>query len=195
MTEPLVSAPFMIGEIKCWALASAPTGWALCNGDVHLIANFPEAGLAFGNTFGGDGITTFGVPDLRDRVPVGVSDTVTLGSTGGANSVTLVTANLPAHSHALGAGITAETTIELASNVASLPSDTTPTEINHFIGGPTGGPGSAIIWKPSLGTAPVTQGGVTTAVTGSTEDTGGGESVDVKNPYLGLNWIICLTGV
>lgn len=183
-----------IGEIKCWALASAPTGWALCNGDLHLIANFPEAGLAFGDTFGGDGITTFGVPDLRDRVPMGVSDTVALGSTGGSASVTLSTENLPAHGHELADGVTAETTVLLASNVTTQSSELTPTATNCFIGGPTGGPGSAMIWKPSEGSAPVEQGGVTTTVTGSTEDTGSGTAVDITNPYLGLNWIVCLVG-
>jgi len=196
-TQTLQEGDTLIGvallcEIKLWSLPVAPGGWALCDGTTYLIADYPQAGALLGTLYGGDGVITFGVPDLRDRAPRGAGGALELGDTGGTDTVTLATANLPAHSHSLGAGASATTTIQLASDQTSNAADLTPTSTNHFIGGLTGGPGSATIWKPSVGSAPITQGGVTTTVSGSTESAGSGSAVTVTNPYLGLNFIIAL---
>lgn len=85
----------MLGEVRMLAVAQASAGWVPCDGRLLDVADYPAAGAAFGARWGGDGVTTFGVPDLRDRVPRGAYTTV-LGSSDGADSVVLAKANLPA---------------------------------------------------------------------------------------------------
>lgn len=82
-------------EIKLWPLASPPVGWALCHGQVLNIADHLVAGALLGDAYGGDGVTTFGVPNMRGRVALGADSTHALASAGGANSTFLVNDNLP----------------------------------------------------------------------------------------------------
>jgi len=90
------------GDLKAVATASVPGGWLLANGQAVSRTSFAALFAAIGTTYGaGNGATTFNVPDMRDRVPVGVSGTKTLGSGGGAESVTLITTNLPPHTHTI----------------------------------------------------------------------------------------------
>lgn len=91
--------PAIIGEIKPWALDTIPTGWALCDGSLYTFAAYPDAGPLFGNKYGGDGTTTFGVPDLRDKTLRGAGGSLTLGQEGGSDSITLSESQLPTHSH------------------------------------------------------------------------------------------------
>jgi microcystin-dependent protein len=90
-----------IGEVTMFFGVDAPTGWLLCQGQAvsrtTYAALFREIGTAAG---AGNGSTTFNIPDLRDRVPVGVSGTKARGTTGGVDSVTLAVTNLPSHTHA-----------------------------------------------------------------------------------------------
>jgi microcystin-dependent protein len=89
-----------IGEIKLFAGNYAPVGWAFADGSLLSIADNDALFALIGTTYGGDGITTFALPDLRGRVPVhyGTSngETVVIGQAWGANSATLAAANLPA---------------------------------------------------------------------------------------------------
>lgn len=99
--------PF-IAQIQPFAFNFAPRGWTLCNGQLLPISQYTAIFSLVGTTFGGDGRTTFGVPDLRGRSMVGVGtgpglETRTWGMRGGRNSVVLLTQNMPAHSHALNA--------------------------------------------------------------------------------------------
>lgn len=94
--------PFL-GEIRLFPWPWAPTGWLLCNGAVLPIVNNQALASLLGNRYGGDGKTTFGVPDLRGRVPVdmGTSADITYaqGDVGGAEGVALTMATMPPHSH------------------------------------------------------------------------------------------------
>lgn len=90
-------------EIKLWPLATAPNGWALCHGQVLNIADHPVAGALLGDSYGGDGCTTFGVPNLRGRVALGADDAHALASCGGQNSTVLANNHLPA-SHIAASG-------------------------------------------------------------------------------------------
>ncbi len=97
--------PF-IAQIQPFAFSFAPRGWVLCNGQLLAIAQFSAVFSLVGTTFGGDGRTTFGIPDLRGRSMVGVGsgpglETRTWGMRGGANNVVLLTQNLPSHNHYL----------------------------------------------------------------------------------------------
>ena len=110
--DPVWSAsPAMpVGGVIMWALDDLPTGgWLWCRGGSYNIADYPALGALLGTTYGGDGFTTFGVPDLRGRAPVGsgtgdASDATAWG-TGqkrGTEGVTLTESQIPAHTHALG---------------------------------------------------------------------------------------------
>jgi microcystin-dependent protein len=94
-----------LGEIALVAFNFAPQGWAFCNGQLLSIAQNTALFSLLGTTYGGDGKTTFGLPNLQSRVPLhfgqgaGLS-TYALGATGGVESVTLQTTQMPAHTHA-----------------------------------------------------------------------------------------------
>lgn len=88
-----------IGEVRLFAFTRCPSGWLPCDGTLHKISNHTALFTLLGTAFGGDGKTTFGVPDLRGRVPIHRSDTYKLGEQVGLETVTLETNNLPSHSH------------------------------------------------------------------------------------------------
>jgi microcystin-dependent protein len=98
----------LVGEVSWFAggVAKLPSGWLACDGAVHDVNDFPELAELLGDTFGGNGTTTFGVPDLRGRAAIGEGDGPgltqrVLGDDGGAESVTLSAEQLPAHSHTI----------------------------------------------------------------------------------------------
>lgn len=99
--------PFL-GEIRLWGPAAPPTGWALCDGQLLSVASNAALFNVLGNRFGGDGVTTFALPDLRGRIPIGPGQAPglsnrQLGQAGGAETCTLTVAQLPAHAHTLAA--------------------------------------------------------------------------------------------
>jgi microcystin-dependent protein len=99
--------PFL-GEIKMFGGNFAPRGWALCNGQLMSIAQNTALFSILGTQFGGDGIQTFALPDLRGRIPVGSGSgpglsPYTIGQLGGSEQVTLTTGQMPAHSHLVNA--------------------------------------------------------------------------------------------
>jgi microcystin-dependent protein len=94
-----MSEPFL-AEIKIVGFNFAPRGWAFCDGQILPINQNQSLYSLLGTTYGGDGRTSFGLPDLRGRVPVHVGDEVTLGAKAGVESVALDPAEIPEHSHA-----------------------------------------------------------------------------------------------
>jgi microcystin-dependent protein len=95
MSEPYV------GEIRLFAGNFAPLGWAFCDGQVLAIAQSEVLFNLIGTTYGGDGQSTFQLPDLRGRVPVHQGAGYVQGESGGQETVTLSAAQLPAHGHAM----------------------------------------------------------------------------------------------
>lgn len=99
-----------IGEVRLFGGNFAPLGWAFCDGTLYSISQFEAVYTILGTTFGGDGRNTFGVPDLRGRVAVGTGQgagltPIDLGEVGGTETVTMTTAQMPAHSHTAAATI------------------------------------------------------------------------------------------
>lgn len=98
-----MSEPFL-GEIQMVGFNFAPRGWAFCNGSLLSIAQNDALFALLGTIYGGDGQTTFALPDLRGRIPLnqgqgpGLTNRV-IGEAGGAESVTLIEGQMPAHSH------------------------------------------------------------------------------------------------
>jgi microcystin-dependent protein len=95
--------PF-IGEVRIHGGNFPPSGWAFCNGQILAVASYPALFNVIGARFGGNGTTTFALPDLRGRTPLGPGQGPglalrALGEAGGVESHTLTTAEMPAHAH------------------------------------------------------------------------------------------------
>lgn len=88
-----------LGDIRIFAGNFAPIGWMMCRGQPLIIADYSALFSLLGTTYGGDGVTTFNLPDFRGRAPLGVGSTFALGQRGGDESVALTADNIP-HSHA-----------------------------------------------------------------------------------------------
>lgn len=98
-----------VGEIRLFAGNFAPAGWEFCAGQTLPIAENETLFALIGTTYGGDGQSTFALPDLRGRVPLHWGGGYTLAETGGTESVTLTTAQVPSHRHSLRANSAAGT--------------------------------------------------------------------------------------
>lgn len=166
-----------IGEIRLFPFDYAPRGWALCNGDLLLIAQNAALFALLGTTFGGNGQTTFGLPDLRGRVPMGYNMGGSLGSLGeknGAESVVLNADQMPAHSH------TAEGSSLLATIAGKSPVGNVWATINS--GGAT----------PY---ASVSSDSMVTMDSKAIGTTGGGAPHSNMQPYAVVNYCIAVQGL
>jgi microcystin-dependent protein len=89
-----------VGEIRMFGGNFAPAGWQFCDGTLLPISEYETLFNLIGTTYGGDGQSTFAVPDMRGRIPIHQGNGFTLAETGGAEEITLTTSQIPAHSHA-----------------------------------------------------------------------------------------------
>ena len=164
--------PF-IGQIQAFGFNFAPRGWAQCHGQLLPISQYSALFSLLGTTYGGDGRTTFALPDLRGRSIVGDGagpglPNVKQGERGGAISHTLTEQQMPSHAHAVkvavntGAGDEASPTSMIASSTNGFSEDATA---NAFLGGV------------------------------SSNSVGGGQAFNMRNPYLGINVCIALEGL
>lgn len=162
--------PFL-GQLVLVPYDFAPTGWALCNGQLLPIAENQALFALLGTTYGGDGVTTFALPDLRGRVPVssgqgpGLSSYI-VGETYGAESVTLNTSQIPSHTHPVNC--------DSVKGKAAEPTGRYPGEASTKI---YAGNANAQMNAGMIG------------------GTGGGAPHENRQPSLVLNWIIALQGV
>jgi microcystin-dependent protein len=168
-----------IGQITLFAGNFAPRGWAFCQGQLLSIAQNTALYSILGTTYGGDGRTTFALPDLQGRSPIqqgqgaGLSNYV-LGQQGGNETVTLQNSQMPAHNHSLNVNNTSGTT-----------------------GNPTNAyPGFAVNSETGsefpVYDAAAPNGTMNAGVIGLN---GGSEPHENRPPYLALNYIICLEGI
>jgi microcystin-dependent protein len=167
-----VSDPF-IGEIRLFPYNFAPRGWALCNGQLMSIGQNTALFSLIGTMYGGDGRTTFALPDLRGRVAVssgqgpGLS-TYDVGEAGGAESVTLTEGEMPTHSHQVQANG--------ATSGSAKPND-------RFLG------------RVSAGTAYAGASNGRRLNAAAITPTGGGQPHENRPPHLVLNYCIALEGI
>lgn len=120
-----MAEPF-IGEIRMFGGNFAPLGWAFCNGQLLAIAQYDALYALIGTTYGGDGQTTFALPDLRGRIPIhmgtgGGLSPRTLGESSGTETVTLTSDQLPAHDHQFVGTTSAASAASPASALVATP--------------------------------------------------------------------------
>src|SRR5437868_6438659 len=164
-----MSSPF-VGEIRMFGGNFAPVGWAFCDGALVPISENDTLFNLIGTTYGGDGQSTFALPDLRGRIPLHFGQGFTLAETGGVESITLTVSQIPAHSHPL-----------LGSN--SIVSSTDPT---NNVGGSI-----TVAAVFAYGTDAPLQGMSPSAVS----STGGSQPHNNFQPYLCVDFIISLFGI
>lgn len=168
-----MAQPF-IGEIRMFAGTFAPANWGFCDGTNLQIADYIALYDLIGTTYGGDGVQTFSLPDLRGRIPVhmgplnGGSNYV-LGQAGGLENVTLISGQIPQHTHLLGA----------SSGVGYLSS-------------PTSAVPSRQRDAPAFNSAQGTPQALTAATVGLA---GGSQPHDNMPPFVVINFIIALFGI
>ncbi len=172
-----------IAEIRMFAGNFAPRTWMFCNGQTMSIASNTAMFSLLGTTYGGNGQTTFAVPDFQGRVAVGTGTgpglpNVQLGEKAGSNSTTLTIAQMPAHTHQVTGNITMQAVTD-----GTLGSDAS---------GRYMGPGSFYATPASppdiTPMAPI-------AVNLPTTIAGNSQPISLMQPYLGMNYIICQFGI
>ncbi len=163
-----------VGEIRAFPFNFAPNGWALCQGQILAISQNTALFSLLGTFYGGDGKSTFALPDLQGRTAIsfgsgaGLSPIFSPGETGGAESVLLNAGNLPSHTHSLAQPIAPASTTKNAVGVAPGPTVTNSYETS----------------APALG------------ATFDTAPAGGGtDPLALRPPYLVLNYCIALVGI
>lgn len=182
--------PFL-GTIQPFGFNFAPRGWATCSGQLIAISQNSALFSLLGTYFGGNGQTTFGLPDLRGRLPMSMGNGLGLtprviGEMSGTENATLLISNMPMHNHTA----TATVGVQVAGT-ASNPANA-PTATNNNLGASGGGPGSATIWSDA-NSNPVAMGGVSGTV--AVGMAGDGLPFPLMNPYLVLNFCIAMEGV
>jgi microcystin-dependent protein len=179
MTEPYV------GQVQLFAFNFAPRGWALCQGQLLSIQQYSALFSLLGVNYGGDGRTTFGLPNLQGTAVVGVGQGPGLteyesGQTEGSTSVTLVYNDLAAHSHGFMTASAAGTTITAAGNQLGV----------SQLGSSKGGSSTtAKVYSPNPGNA------TTGLAPSSISPAGGGQPHNNMQPSLVLNYCIALSGL
>lgn len=172
--------PFL-GQVTIFAGNFAPRGWAFCDGQLLPINQYSALFSILGTTYGGDGRTTFALPDLRGRMPIGPRHGPGLssyreGQKGGAETRTLTIANMPSHNH----NVTAQMRAESRSGSVSDPAG------NILAGGTN-------IFRPNSPSEDVVMDPASVSV--EVQNNGGQQSFNIMNPFLAINYIIALQGI
>jgi microcystin-dependent protein len=157
-----------VGEIRMFAGNFAPAGWMFCEGQLLPVSENETLFQLIGTTYGGDGQSTFGLPDLRGRIPVHQGNGFILAETGGAEEITLTVQQIPSHGHPFLASLDPTSTPNPASNVIGTPQTATP-----FFAA-----------TPNLALSPQ-----------AVDSVGGSQPHNNFQPYLCLNFIISLFGI
>ncbi len=176
--------PF-IGEIKIFGFNFSPQSYQLCSGQIMSIAQNTALFSLLGTTYGGNGQTTFALPDLRGRMPIGQGQgpglpNYVMGQLSGTTSVTLLTANIPAHVHTLN-----------AMQVKLQASNDNADELSPDGNFPATSSNAA--YSGNGATPNTFTGG--TQITGTTDITGSNIPVSIMNPYLTINYSIAIYGI
>lgn len=174
-----------LGEIRLFAGATPPRNWLLCNGQTMSINTNMALFSLLGTTYGGNGTTTFALPDFRGRLPIHPGKNYPLGKTGGANTTVLQWNQLPGHRHQFD-----DSKLKLKCRSAATGGVSSPTPLNNY----PGNSGSDFSYNPKI-----SEGRITALAQGAVEVTegnvGNGKPLDNMMPSLCVNFIICINGL
>lgn len=196
LTTPLPAAaqaePFL-GQVSLFPYTFCPRGWTETHGQLLAISQNTALFSLLGTTFGGDGKTTFALPDLQSRVPLGEGhgpglSAVTMGQKGGRESVTITQSEMPSHSHAATTSVNAQSTLHAFSSRANA----TGTPTGNVLSATTDTIYNAGPADVDMGTSAVS---TTANATTTIGNTGGNLSTNIRNPYLGMRWCIAMQGI
>jgi microcystin-dependent protein len=184
-----------IGSMSVFAGNFAIRGCALAQGQLLQISSNTALFSILGTTYGGDGRTTFALPDTRGRSLIGVGtgdglSPVRQGEEGGQENQTLTVSNMPVHDHTAVTTVDASATAHASSNNA----DTADPTDNVWAVAKKGKPQ---VYQSAAPDVTMQAGAVTVSATARSVvgNSGGGQAFSVRNPYIGINWLIQLTGV
>ena len=169
--------PFL-GEIRLFAFGRVPTGWHICDGSILQIGTSQALFSLLGNKYGGDGRLTFGLPDLRGRVPVCLGPTQALGTQGGTEQVGLTQATMPSHNHPVHA-------VNLAAN-QPIPLGHLPALISKSV---------STYPDPPQVYAPYTAAQATSLDPSTLATAGGSAAHENRQPSLAMNYCIATSGI
>lgn len=187
-----MDTPFL-GMIALFGFNFAPRGWAFCAGQQLAISSNSALFALLGTIYGGNGQTTFALPDLRGRVPIGFGQgpgtgNYPIGERGGEPSVTLTTQTMPAHNHTA----TATSTSTSVLNGENAAGDA-PSPHGHLLGATQSNPYVAAGGKEiAMASQAVT---TTTDTTVEVANNGGNQAHDNMQPFLAMNYCIALQGI
>ena len=196
----------VIGEIRGFGGNFAPRNWALCNGQLLSIAQNSALFSILGTTYGGDGRTTFALPDLRGRAPISAGtgpglSPHKLGARSGTETVTLNVLQMPSHNHIASFTSTGSAGTPAKVEVSTANGAKRDAAAGDYLAKATQGPSGNNIYvtNPDASTL-VELGGVSGGggvVTGTVAVglTGGSQFHNNMSPYLVINWVICLQGI
>jgi microcystin-dependent protein len=174
-----------LGNVTVFAGNFAPRAWMFCQGQLLAIAQYDALFALLGTTYGGDGQTTFALPDLRSRTSmhagqgIGLSS-YTLGEMGGTENVTLMSSQLPLHNHSL-----LTFTVKQSASTATASGLNSPQ--NNY---PASGTGSTVYANAGDGSTMASYSSI-----GTTPIAGSNQPVSILQPYLAMNYIIAVEGI
>jgi microcystin-dependent protein len=186
-----MSQPFL-GMIIIVPYNFAPLGWAFCAGQILPISQNTALFSLLGTTFGGDGQTTFALPDLRSRVPVGAGQGLglspyTLGQTGGAENVSLTISELPTHTHAIALNnLAATANARNAAGNSQTPVGNVPA---------VEAAGVTATYSNAPANAVMAPGAISVSGTATAGTAGAGLPTPILSPYQTVNYCIALQGI
>ena len=183
----------MIGEIKTVSFATVPSGWAKCDGQFLTISEYGTLYSLIGTTYGGDGTTTFALPNVQGKTMIHNDQTYNLGQTDGTTQNTLTESQIPTHSHDVGSLAVSHT---LTGTVRGSEDAGNSDEVgtNHFASGIADSFTSSIV-DMTLMKADNVQINGNISLSGNTATAGSSTPVNNMQPYLVVNTIIALEGI
>ncbi|WP_245750666.1 phage tail protein [Algibacter pectinivorans] len=184
-----------IGEVRMFAGNFAPRNWAFCQGQLLQISSNTALFSIIGTYYGGDGRTTFALPDLRSRTAVGAGagpglSNINVGNKNGSENITLTISNMPIHSHV--GTFTQTSGISTMPAVAEEANSDDPT--NNSLAIPNIG-GANRLYSSDTPDTNLSNGTVNVQGSVNILNSGSQQPFNIRNPYLGINYIICTQGI
>jgi microcystin-dependent protein len=172
-----------LGTVSVFAGNFAPRGWMFCQGQLLAIAEYDALFALLGTTYGGDGQTTFALPDLRSRVAIHAGQGVglsnyTLGEAAGTENTTLLSLNLPVHNHSMLTFTVKQSASTATTSGVDMPTNAYPAS------------GSAQFFNASDGNVMGSYSSMS-----STPISGNNQPVSILQPYLAMNFIVAVEGI